>query len=555
MRQADDVTPEEAQKAYNRYKRETAARSAKLFFDKHSQEDWLRERYDYSHDCMMNRRDRVAKDRVRAQNLEVFQRLREQGLVMLPYFEDTSPLGYLVIPGIPPTVSRAAIAETIKGLNGLCHFTLGTPNEQGFIRTAYFLFTDKDKASAAFSSAFWTSLNLPVAPQLPTTPLHLIRTPRPFSVNVRADKDLQQCSTLVEAFDARHGLTQTLFKDDSTSLPLLLAYLREVHMYDYFRCTQYDSMDQVIEKCTALDGDCEDDYDVANWDSKVDVAYEKALEQAKVPVVVEDVPWAAQLTALTNTFNEQNVQKKSDTKYKCMQCAKLFLGPQFVIKHLQTKHAAQVDGLKTKACQSLYFENYMSDENRPFDPPTVSRNARAPDSSRRRERKESRRSRSRSRSQSRPRDRSPKRRRDRSPRRENGAEDGEKKERDTHAQRSDAKDADRSRQGQQGGREHDNRSNEGHRGRWSDRGGGGRGRGRRGGGGGGPRPPVPVPEEKDALGNRSIVSYVEVAYADPDKPVPEESLVNLHKKPSETVDLDYGFGSFDFSTLSNPAST
>jgi len=52
---------------------------------------------------------------------------------------------------------------------------------------------------------------------------------------------------------------------------------------------------------------------------------------------------------------QECVVKVEESKYRCSICSKLFKGPDFVVKHLSTKHTEKVSALEEEVENRLLF--------------------------------------------------------------------------------------------------------------------------------------------------------------------------------------------------------
>jgi hypothetical protein len=60
----------------------------------------------------------------------------------------------------------------------------------------------------------------------------------------------------------------------------------------------------------------------------------------------------------------RNCQPDGEGRFRCVECKKVFLTPEFVGKHLHNKHQELVDHCRTMALAEQCFRNYFTDPER-----------------------------------------------------------------------------------------------------------------------------------------------------------------------------------------------
>ena len=109
----------------------------------------------------------------------------------------------------------------------------------------------------------------------------------------------------------------------------------------------------------------------------VDVEFQKQLEGSSPGAREDRESMAAMRLAEVNDAFDQAVddlcdrytKRESERRYRCTLSGKLFLEPQFVRKHILTKHGHLVDRAKSKALSAYMYHYYLRDPKK--DPPAA----------------------------------------------------------------------------------------------------------------------------------------------------------------------------------------
>ena len=163
---------------------------------------------------------------------------------------------------------------------------------------------------------------------------------------------------------------------------MIITYLRNVHMFDYYMATECDSFEDFERRCPAFyrpspdkplelkDKDTEtfEDRRLATdgvkWYERLD---KKLLLRTLVPGdnSPQILTFGGKLldTEIERHLSKEKVEYVEPQKYRCKAaaCNKLFKGPEFVKKHIKTKHPELIAQLQEPI---VLFNNYVRDPNR-----------------------------------------------------------------------------------------------------------------------------------------------------------------------------------------------
>ncbi|EPY49337.1 zf-C2H2 type zinc finger protein [Schizosaccharomyces cryophilus OY26] len=154
---------------------------------------------------------------------------------------------------------------------------------------------------------------------------------------------------------------------------LLVEYLRQVATFDFWTCRSYSSLIALLQDNPA--GYSRKSYDDTNeasqeesWFSNLESDYTCLLDPESVDLKSKG---ALPIDTFVNSEIESVILKEDDQKYRCHvgACTKLFLGPEFVKKHISKKHSEWLDHVKKVA---ICLRNYVLDPGRVMDPKVVS---------------------------------------------------------------------------------------------------------------------------------------------------------------------------------------
>ncbi|KAI9006558.1 arsenite-resistance protein 2-domain-containing protein [Phycomyces nitens] len=326
----------------------------------------------------------------------------------------------LVIKTVPPTIPREKIIEMCNKVEGFDYLALSEPNiSKKFHRVGWINFkpgTDIQAAHAKLDGqkvddfVFHVAMNKKNQMQS--------RIPR-FTFDIsnsynRLKKDLEQAKALAKRLEQSlgglHGLDtvlerakhvikeQTDVKQEAAAdegvnsdgelpeksqpeqelekknlkkeLDMVIAYLRNVHMYCYYCGLECDSIEELSRKCVEphyrrvsnergtvkYPKNDKAVHWLHNLDQRIDLKLHTPTENK-----LEDLGGKV-LEAELSAYVKTQVHKEHEAKYKCKvgDCSKAFKGYDFVEKHIFSKHPEEIEQIKEEV---NYFNNYVCDPN------------------------------------------------------------------------------------------------------------------------------------------------------------------------------------------------
>jgi len=230
-------------------------------------------------------------------------------------------------------------------------------------------------------------------------------TGRSFTEKVRIRIDLSQARKLVKHLDGEKGIETAAVllaepqdkkegsagKDEEDAaegevepakqesgdavvkqLDLLVAYLREVHLFEYYSGEEFLDRSDLERKHPG--GFCRNRAPERQREHYRETKQEGQLDH-KTRMRL-DRKWVLELRlgeefverAMDRWF-EDNITKVGDNKYGNKFSNKLFREPKFVRKHIMNKHEAKYKEQLERVTKDLYFNNYFSDPVRIRPPP------------------------------------------------------------------------------------------------------------------------------------------------------------------------------------------
>jgi hypothetical protein len=158
-------------------------------------------------------------------------------------------------------------------------------------------------------------------------------------------------------------------KDLMRVLDRMILYLRIVYSFDYYSTVEYPHEDAMPHRCGIMHvrgpvprGKVTQ-HDLADWLQSFDV---RITPFVNLIVTLDD----AEVIKLGKKKDEEeiekfivaNTQELAKDKWLCPLSGKKFKGPEFVRKHILTKHLDKIDELKKDV---IYFNTYLADPRRP----------------------------------------------------------------------------------------------------------------------------------------------------------------------------------------------
>eukprot|EP00741_Cyanophora_paradoxa_P007801 tig00001214_g7547.t1 len=320
------------------------------------------------------------------------------------------------VPELPPHVPRAELRAALEACGRLLQLRLGAPvKARGWSRTALATFEERAGMEAALAALPGKELKgfaLTAAPyRWPPTDAsapvlqELKVAPSVASEAGRVEKDLATARRLVAALDGEAGLAplEELGAgpgEGKAALDRLLAYLREVHCFCLYCGEQFEDPGELLVGCgrqhvrkvkagfgESLEGEAAAGQ--SPWERRVDEGAEARIKRVEAdsaaaarraaaeercapPARPPARPRAARSggasyprgrTAVEG-FCGENTKMVEAEKYRCVQCTKLFKGPEFVGKHIRNKHEDKINELKAKLREDAAAEAYLADPRR-----------------------------------------------------------------------------------------------------------------------------------------------------------------------------------------------
>eukprot|EP00894_Picocystis_sp_ML_P000376 jgi/Pico_ML_1/50893/g175.t2 len=145
----------------------------------------------------------------------------------------------------------------------------------------------------------------------------------------RIAQDVSLAVQLVTKLDEEKGIVENrvlnpdLAMEPTERLDLLLDYLWNVHAVDYYASKELLASEYGSRKTRS-----------------------RTIQAERVEKEVE-------------AFVEAQIIKIEEGKYGCKLSQKLFIGPDFVKKHVRVKHAGVVEEFRNKLLDDVYRENYL----------------------------------------------------------------------------------------------------------------------------------------------------------------------------------------------------
>lgn len=153
------------------------------------------------------------------------------------------------------------------------------------------------------------------------------------------------------------------------ALDRMILYLRLTHSIDYYNHCEYPHEDEMPNRCgiihariTSPNSKVTSD-EVAEYCKSFKQKCHHLLDPSK-ELTDEEITDLGKKNpdAEVEKFIAANTQELGPEKWLCPLSGKKFKGPEFVLKHIQNKHAEKIDEVRLE-CE--YFNNYLQDPKRP----------------------------------------------------------------------------------------------------------------------------------------------------------------------------------------------
>jgi len=275
----------------------------------------------------------------------------------------------IFIKTIPPSIGRTEIEEIFKKHEGFKRATLSEVNRyKNFHRLGWAHFDTFENSKKALDQVTGTRIKdfelMMTLNKQSTQEMYKKSkiTPPVAAEDDRMSIDLEQAKSLVQQLDKEKGIEENVLftgKYAIDKLPIVdqldrfIGYVRKVHCYCYYCGEEFDDEEETLRKCGMkhLRGKKNHDGEAMNvitdtWASALDQRIKQRLEHPENPDVVSGKNL---LENKLDKFHKKNIVKIDEDKYRCGICSKLFSGDQFVRKHLNLKHAEEVEVIRKKA--------------------------------------------------------------------------------------------------------------------------------------------------------------------------------------------------------------
>lgn len=378
-----ETDEEEMLKRFQVYKENFTRKQNEKFFLKFKDSEWFRNKY-HPDECLKKdfRANLSREFEIALKNGEydsVSFEANASGVVQLPLKKS------LFITKIPDYVKISELEEVLKQKSGFKELVLSDPRiDKSMTRVGWVYFEEEVDLEQVCKELdnfkvgnYSIHLVINNAQELKVGVL-----PKEMSVIARVKVDLEQAKKLAKTLDQAVGISQEsgvaiidqwVESDDNEEkkmhkyLDLIIYYLMKVHQYDYYGGVETDSIEAFCRKVIILlrpVGDENVSLDNETFTSEIDSRIDLLINLQNLTDEKITQLGGRSLTRVLDSFLASYIKKESETKYRCVECQKLFKGDEYVKKHLKTKHPELV---KTITTDTLMFNAYMLDQNK-IDP-------------------------------------------------------------------------------------------------------------------------------------------------------------------------------------------
>lgn len=161
-------------------------------------------------------------------------------------------------------------------------------------------------------------------------------------------------------------------------LDRLVLYLRVVHSFDFYNCTEYQQEDSMPNRCgimfarpalTATSCQITQD-EISQYMKQVETKMKPYLEyKERLDLETGKKLGLKERKSEVEKFIKTNTQELAIDRWLCPLSGKKFKGPEFIRKHLFYKHMDKIQEVKKEV---EYFNNYVLDPKRPQLPENTS---------------------------------------------------------------------------------------------------------------------------------------------------------------------------------------
>lgn len=198
-------------------------------------------------------------------------------------------------------------------------------------------------------------------------------------VPARMEHDLARCVELMKALDNEKGISfesgETVLDAAVTAhtteerLDVALVYLWRVHAIDYYGGSQPEGLEVGSDDSRHLrraeDREMAEDPEMAaaaaeafrQWEQTVDNTWERRLADGDP---AEELVGSRIIEAEVEQWIKDQVTVIAEgEKYGCKLSSKMFIAPDFVLKHVRNKHTPKVDEARSEARERLFKANFL----------------------------------------------------------------------------------------------------------------------------------------------------------------------------------------------------
>ena len=374
--QGDPIDPFEAQKFYEDYKKDYEKKQLEIFFVKHKEEHWFIEKYDPQVSQRWQEERYLNAKVLHKFFLEGVRTGKFQGL----HLRDSSPnisgppyYGFdpnsmtLFLKTIPVNISRWDLLNVVKTSPGFVSLSMSEPlKSQGYCRFAWVLYDSEEHCNESLTLL----ANKTVTADFKLSPVRSqsssrkdIKVQPPQSWEAFA-MDWVNTARLISHLDREKGMNENPLliseekfrafgeDDKEVQIDLQLLYLRKVHAFCYFCMEEYEDERMLAAKCGPAHIRSKPDDTLTGHDPRLDTVVDERLQKPRVMQTYDQEVLATQkdmeLKRLIQDFETKEIGQEENKNMRCNICKKLFVGVEFIRKHLHNKHQDQIGDIIRK---------------------------------------------------------------------------------------------------------------------------------------------------------------------------------------------------------------
>ncbi|PRP78318.1 hypothetical protein PROFUN_13814 [Planoprotostelium fungivorum] len=392
---------EELKKKYEEYCKEFYTPLLKPFFDQHHRDMWMIESYHpktmadiqkiYRAETKERYEQWEKKERTDAELSLEGERKEEIDIetesgtgIDEKDMNDEGRPHVICVPDVPRSIGREHLSPLFEPLKGFLSFTFEAAQpERGYVRVARILFekrNDVDEACTAIADMKIGEFTFRPVIEERLKGASVREAPSISSTTGRMDRDAVQINQLIHMFDTKRDINgNSVVSSQATKwseLDRQIDYLRRVHLFCYYCGQQWEDSEQMLQKCgrkhvrsttnpshTDTEGSTDVEVD-ENWTKSLDERIRKLLEEKST--LADSDAYKSKQERCMEECEKSKIKERPEGGYKCEieECPKAFSALNFILKHVQTKHADFLERGRLQFEQDVYFENYLGDLNR-----------------------------------------------------------------------------------------------------------------------------------------------------------------------------------------------